>query len=288
MSWHPNDLLTDADLVAYEPTILSQFARLDWQDRRQRVLEDWLWPILRGRGFDPDRFRTRYAPEAAQGYTSSVYTDVLDAVTSPTADDLDLAATLASASDALYVGSARQFKGLSVRMLDSVSSADATLTVQAWADQWVTLAVTDGTQATDGQPFSAGGALTWTLPEEWVTRQINSLGPYYWVRVALSAAPTGAAVTQIGCIRRSVLGAPVTLRTLAYIFREAPTRQDGPWDQKAEWYEEQANFALERAMPLLGGEFDTIVEDDLIDTDEAAQTNEEAAGTDATWGFERR
>lgn len=287
MSWHPNDLLTDTDLVAYESTILTQFARLDWQDRRQRVLEDWLWPILRGRGLDPDKFRTRYQPDAAYGHTSSVYTDVLGALTSTTTDDLDLGTTLAAPTDALYIGGARQFKGLSVRVLDSVSAVPATLTVQAWVDRWVTLSVVDGTQATSGVPFSAGGAITWTVPETWVPRAINASARVYWVRLLLSAAPTSAMVTQIGCIRRSLLGAPVTLRTLAYIFREAPTRQDGPWLQKAEWYEAQADFALERAIPLIGGEFDT-TDDDLIDTTEGAQTLEEAADVEATFGFERR
>ena len=288
MSWHPNDLLTDADLVAYESTILKQFGRVDWQDRRQRVLEDWLWPILRGRGLDPERFRTRYQPSAAYGFTSGVYTDVLGAVTSTTADDLDLGATLASASDALYIGSVKQFKGLSVRLLDSVSAVAATVSVAVWADAWRPLAVTDGTQMTGGVSFSGGGALTWTLPETWVARSLNNSNRYYWARLTMAAAPTSATVSQIGCIRRSVLGGPVTLRTLAYIFREAPTKQDGPWFAKAEWYEAQADFALERALPLVGGEFDTITEDDLIDTDEAAQTPEEAAGDAGVWGFERR
>ena len=59
MSWHPNDLLTDQDLVAYERDILTRFNVTDWQARREKVLEDWLWPQLRANGFAAERFRTR-------------------------------------------------------------------------------------------------------------------------------------------------------------------------------------------------------------------------------------
>lgn len=289
MSWHPNDLLTDDDLLAYEATILTQFGRVDWQDRRQKALEDWLWPILRVRGLDPQRFRTRFAPQAVYGYTSSAYTDVTSYATSTATDDINLATTLAASTDYLYVGAVSPFRGLSVRMLDAVSSVSATATVQVWTDTWQTVPLdADSTQTVSGKPFSGGGALTWTLPSGLVTRSVNSSSAYYWARLSLSAAPTGAKLTQVGCIRRSVLCGPVAMRTLGLIFQEAPTRTDGPWGLKAEWYLSEADRMLERAWSLLGGEFDTVTEDDQVDATEAAQTTAEAMeGTEGGWTFER-
>lgn len=280
------DLFGDADLLAYESTLLDQFDVVNFDAKRVKACEDWLWPIMRSRGFDLARWRIRYQPDAVQGYTSSAYSDLTSATQNDSADDVDLASVLAASGDYLYIGSTEPFRGLSVRMLDSVSSASATLTVQAWCDSWRTLTVTDGTQVTAGKPFSRGGRLTWTVPEDWVGRKVNAIGPYYWVRVNLSAAPTGATVSQIGCLRRSVVCSAVTMRTLASIFREAPISQDGPWLEKATYYANEADMALERAIPLLGGEFDTATEDDVIDADEAAQTADEATNGGA-WGLER-
>lgn len=280
MSWHPADLLTDADLRAYERDILTRFNVTDWAERREKVLEDWLWPQLRSHGFAPERFRTRYTPHVAFGYTSSAYTDILDAVTNTTADDLNLATTLAASSDALVIGSAQQFRGLSIRMLDAVSAVSATMTVELWQDAWRAVAVTDGTQATNGVPFSRGGPVTWRVPADWAVRTLSTnTTPYYYARLRLSAAPTSAKCGQVSVIRRSVLCGPVAYRTLATIFREAPMQQDGPWADKASFYETEAALAFQRALTLVGGEFDaTDPTDDVLDRDDEAQTAEAAGG----------
>lgn len=284
MSWHPNDLLTDADLLAYERDILTRFNVTDWAQRREKVLEDWLWPQLRQAGFPPERFRTRFTPDAAFGYTSSAYTDILSAVTDTTADDLNLATTLASSSDAVVIGSAQQFRGISVRMLDAVTSVASTLTVELWQDAWKQVSVTDGTQATAGKPFSRGGAITWRVPPDWVVRTLSTTStPYYYARLRLSAAPTSAQCGQISVIRRSVLCGPVAYRTLAMIFREAPMAQDGPWQERANFYETEAALAFQRALALVGGEFDAdSPTDDVLDRDDEAQTRE-TAGSPMRW-----
>lgn len=286
MSWHPNDLVTDADLVAYEATVLAQFGVTNWQDKRAKALNDWLWPILDGRGFDPDQFRTRYVADQVWGYTSSVFTDLTAAASNDTADDINLAAVLAASSDYLYIGSARGFRGVSVRMADSVSTAARTLTTQVWADAWQAPAdVADGTALVPGKPFSGGGALTWVNPERVTRRPVNGSGSLYWVRLSLSGAPTSAAVGQIAVIRRSRLRAPVTFRTLSLIFAEAPTSQSGPWREKRDYFEREAEQSLERVMSKIGGEFDTSG-DDVIDATEAQQTAEEVAGG-SLWTVER-
>jgi hypothetical protein len=278
MSWAPNDLVTDADLLGYDERILTQFGQIAWAVRRSKALEDWLWPQLRVAGFDPQRFRTRFVADAVLGYTSAAYTDYTAAAASETASDVPLATVLASGSDALYVGSTAPFRGLSIRMTDSVASASRTLTVAVWADAWHGVAATDGTQATSGIPFSRGGAITWVVPGTLVTRTLNAVGPYYWAKLALSGAPTGAALGQVACIRRSLLCGPAALRTLALIYREAPLAQDGPWEAKAAWAEAEADKALERVLPVLGGEFDTITHDDVLGADEAGQTADAARG----------
>jgi hypothetical protein len=286
MSWQPNDLVTDADLVDYEADVLTNFGKVEWAARRRKALEDWLWPQLRAARFVPERFRTRFQPDKVWRYVSAVYADVTDATKDTTSDDVPLATIFALSTNYLYVGSAQAFRGLSVRVLDSVNAVAATLTVEYWGDEWGVLGVTDGTAKSAGKPFSGGGAITWDLPGDWVVRPVNSSAPLYWVRLKLSAAPTaGTAASQIGCIRRSSLCAPVTFRTLMHIFREAPTAQDGPWREKAEWYEQEANASLERALLILGGEFDTVTPDDVVDETEATQTTAEVTG--GAWTMER-
>ena len=289
MSWHPNDLVSDVDLQAYERTVLSQFGATEWQAKRQKALEDWVFPLLASSGLDPYRLRTRFQPDQVWGFTSSVYTDYTSAAKNQTADDIPLATGLASASDALVIGSPWQFRGVSIRMLDAVSSAASTLTVECWRDTWKAFpaaGVSDVTVQTNGKPFSKGGAIQWTVPEDWVVRPVNNSASLYYVRLKLSAVPTSAAIGQVSVIRRSCLCAAATLRTLAYIFHEAPSQQDGPWTAKAEWYEREAEHAWQRVQPLLGREFDTDTVDDVIDKTEATQTTEEATHGGG-WALER-
>lgn len=279
MSWAPNDLVTDADLAAYEAKILSAFGVSDWAEKRRRAFDDWLGPILRGHGYELARLKTRFEPDAVLGYTASAYTDKTAAARDSTVDDLNLATVFATVgTDALYIGSALPFRGLSVRLLEAVSSVTGALTVSYWNDGWTALAVSDGTAKTTGKTLSGGGSVTWALPSDWVPRKVNDVGPYYWAKVTISATPTGAKAAQVGVIRRSVLCAPATLRTLLLIMREAPTGGGGPWTEKAGWYESEADAALQRALPLLGGEFDTDASDQVSET-EAAQTDSEVAAT---------
>lgn len=282
MSWHPNDLVTDADLLAYERTIVSQFNVTDWQSRRQKALEDWLFPLLEGRGFSPQRLRTRADATAVFSYTSSTFTDRTAA--SITEDGLSLATILAASGDHLYVGSADPFRGLSVRVTDAPSSAASTLTLQVWTDNWIAPEDIRNATVITGKPFARGGAITWTLPEDTVRRSVNSSAPLYWARLALSTAPTGCSIGPMAVIRRSRLCAAVTFRTLALIFREAPAAQEGPWQEKAVWYEAEAERAWLRVADLIGGEFDTD-NSDQISAEEAAQTAAEANG--GGWTLER-
>ncbi len=285
MAWSPNDLVSDVDLVAYERTILTQFGEIDWQAKRQKALEDWLFPLMVSVGLDPYRLRTRYQPDQVWGLTSSAYTDYTEAAQNATSDDIPVASVLASSSDALVIGSTWQFRGVSMRLHEDVSITARTPSVELWRDTWKTVAISDGTQLTAGVPFSKGGAMKWTVPEDWVVRAINDSPALYYARVKLSGAPTGAALGQMSVIRRSSLCAAATLKTLQLIFREAPIQQDGPWERKAEDYGTEAQHAWERSLPMLGREFDTDTVDDVIDKTEATQTTDTASG--GGWSFDR-
>lgn len=284
MSWHLNDLLSDDDLTSYESAILSQFGATDWEARRTKALEDWLFPILKGQGFDPHKLRTRYACDRVFGYTGAVYTDFTSAAKDTTTDDLNLATVFTTVnSDVLYIGSAAPFRGIFLRLLDSASSQTGTMTVQYWSGAWEAVGIADRTTV-NGKTLAAGGSVTWTMPVDWAVRAVNGSDALYWVKVTLSATPTGAKASQIGTIRASALRAPTTFRTLQLIFQEAPTGGDGPWLDKAAFYASEAAAALQRALPIIGGEFDTDASD-LVDDDEA-----ETSTTATTEGFlwERR
>jgi hypothetical protein len=284
VNWSPNDLVSDLDLRDYEAAILDDFGQTHFAPKRQRALEDWLLPILKSQGLDPLKLRTRFQPEKLFSYTSLAYTDRTDAARNATADDLDLAAIFASAgTDCLYLGSTEPFRGAFFRLLDSVSSAASILTVAYWNGSWQPLAITDGTQQISGKTFGQGGSVTWVLPADWVVRPVSTSALLYWVKVSVSATPTSAKAGTISVIRASALRAPATYRTLQLIFQEAPTSLDGPWLEKAAFYKAEADAALQRALAICGGEFDTDDSDD-VDADEAAQTVEEAGGG---WTLER-
>ena len=285
MSWHPNDLLTDADLVDYEAGILAHFGQTSWQAKRTKALEDWLFPILKGRGFDPYRLRTRLDCTRVWQYTGAAYTDVTAVVTDTTEDDLNLATVFTTAgTDALYIGSTIPFRGVFVRMQDAVSSAAGVLSVAYWNGHWESLAVADSTTQTAGKTFSAGGSVTWLLPADWMTRIVNGSTRLYWAKVTVSATPTAAKASQLAVIRASALRAPATYRTLQLIMAEAPTSSEGPWGEKAAFYREEADAALQRALLIIGGEFDTDASDQVSET-EQAQTPEEVGG--GPWVLER-
>lgn len=285
MSFVVNDLVTDEDLLDYEPEILSSFGAPTWQSKRTKALEDWLFPALKRRGFNPYRLRTRYEPESVLAYTGLTYTDKTAAAKDTTGDDLNLATIFATAgSDCLFIGSDQPFRGVFLRMLDTVSSSASVLSVAYFNGTWENLLVDDSTTQVAGKTFSGGGAVTWLKPTDWMVRAVNGSEALYWVKVTVSATPTSAKAGQLSVIVGSSLRVPLTLRTLELIFRAAPTSGSGPWREKAEFYKEEAAEALQVALQICGGEFDSD-ESDIISTTEQEQTAEQVSG--GGWSLER-
>jgi hypothetical protein len=273
VSWQLNDLLSDEDLQAYEANILN-FGRTTWQTLRTKALEDWLFPMLTARGYDPYKLRTRYEPDQVWGFTGAAYTDRTGASKDTTTEDINLATVFTTAgTDALYIGSEKPFRGVFFRLLDNPSSASGLMTVRYWSGSWEAAQLTDHT-IVNGKTLGAGGSVTWPLPVDWATRKVNASDALYWVKVTVSATPTGAVASQIGTIRSSSLRAPTTFRTLQLIFQEAPTGADGPWRDKALFYKDEAESALQRALNACAGEFDTD-DSDLLSETETEQTAEE-------------
>jgi hypothetical protein len=272
--WHPNDLVTDADLVSYEPKVLTQFGQTDWKALRQKALDDFIFPLMENRGFPPDRFRTRAEPDKVWSFSSPTYTDENSAA--GTSDGLNLASLLSTSAKYLYIGAKTPFRGLSIRMLDAVNSAAVTLSVDVWADRWVTATVTDGTLV-GSKPLARGGAITWAPIDGVVKRKVNASDSMYWARLSCSAAPTGASAGPISVIRRSRLCAAAAFRTLELLFRHAVTGQDGPWERLEEKYRDEAEKAWLRVADQIGPEFDTD-NDDRIDGPENTQTAASVTG----------
>lgn len=273
MSWHPADLVTDADLLAYETTILTQFNKVDWAQRRAKAIEDWLFPLVEARGFDPQRFRTRHQPTSVLGYTSSAFTDRTSAAN--TSDGVNLATVLAGGSDALYIGFARPFRGVLLAMHELVNSTvDAALSAAVWTGVWTNVRVADDTKI-GLKGCARGGSLTWELPPGLIRRQLNNSDALYWVKLTAASVLTGASAGPLTVIQRSRLAAAVTFRTLELIFTEAQTDQEGPWRDKVEKYGKEATDAFDRVVNAIGPEFDSD-DDDAIDGDEETQTAESA------------
>lgn len=105
--------------------------------------------------------------------------------------------TLAN-GDALWVGSHVPFRGLSVDV-DATNGTASVLSGTYWNGSALTnISLSDGT-ANAGATFGQDGAITWTVPTDWVKAPLTTLGSpgaavpasgnaLYWVRLVVSAA----------------------------------------------------------------------------------------------------
>ena len=112
--------------------------------------------------------------------------------------------------DALLVGRLKQFSSISF-LIDTPGVGDAVEAETIWeyskgSDSWGTLAdVVDGTTALTA---AAGEkVLSFTIPVDWATDTVNSLGPFYWIRLRSTALivynSTTPTFTQIGNVNNS-------------------------------------------------------------------------------------
>lgn len=134
---------------------------------------------------------------AAQSDDGGVFTNETTDANSVGLADVTLTPAVPVAADAFYVAATAPFD----RARFSISTAGANYT-GVWeyhnGSAWVSLAnVTDKTNV-----FKIAGAaldVTWDMPSDWRAITVNSVGPYFYIRlrVATVAGPTGATGSQI-------------------------------------------------------------------------------------------
>lgn len=112
---------------------------------------------------------------------------------------------LAAAQDALYVAYTAPFSGLKVTYSTAGDESATTLWEYYNGTTWVNLATSDfllDSSANSGAFKVAASTkfITWRPPSAWAKTTVNSAGPYYWVRVRVSAftsLTTAPALDQI-------------------------------------------------------------------------------------------
>lgn len=107
----------------------------------------------------------------------------------------------AAALDFLYIGGTRQFRGVSVDV-QSTNSTASVLTVKAWdGAAWTDVTATDNT-ASGGASLAVDGTIVWTVPTVWPAASLNAISgvllttndgaipyagiPLYWTRFEFS------------------------------------------------------------------------------------------------------
>jgi hypothetical protein len=282
----PADLVTDEDLTALDGRVDDDFGATSdlLSEKRAIAVQDWLSPRLEAAGYQPWRHLTRRAPEVARQYTGAAYTDVADAVSNQTLDDLALETVfVAPATDCLYIGSREPFRGLWVEMVSTVNANTAVSSLTYWNGQrWQGLSrYSDGT-VTTGKAFAGGGRLTFTRPDDWTRRAIDDEVAYY-VRLQVNSPLSAATkVSQLLPIVRSRLTHPAALYALSLVYREGQVGSRGAWEEKAAAYADLADQALQVALPLCADEFD-------VDDDQAVSRAEASSvtGYGDFWTLER-
>ncbi len=108
------------------------------------------------------------------------------------ADDVSIFTASAQVNDAFYFGGIDEFE----EILANVSSAGSGYTAawEYWNGAWVSLTVdSDGTN-----DFTTSGwnTVEFSAPSDWATTTINSQGPFYYVRLRITAIGTNAASAE--------------------------------------------------------------------------------------------
>jgi hypothetical protein len=276
-----DDLLTDADLEALDKDVFSNFgeqAAAGLADKRRVAVQDFVQTRLEKEGYLPIFHLSRRAPDKVYQYTGAVFTDRSAAMSDKTADDLDAADVFVTpASDAIYVGLDRPFKGLWVGMLDAVNATASILDVEYWdGGQWKDVeSLVDETQIADLKSLSGGGGLRWVMPANW--RKRTGIGGEtvewrYWVKVKMSATPSaGSTLTHLLPILRSRLTRPAAYHALGLLYLENwGVSSTTEWREKGEKYLKMAEDELMQILPLVKDEFD-VDESQAIEPEEPGQ-----------------
>lgn len=227
MGWSALTLVTDADLGALEPEATNGAWRsTSWPNQRTEAKRDikiWLETDYARIPNVADKVRDTYVADAVYAYTAGGYRDWTASAEDITEDDINLSTIFATpASDRLYIGSAGEFDGVSLRLLSGLNAATSALSVQYYGPSgWTDLSATDGTSLS-GAAFAQSGRITWSVPTNWQRRVLNNSGnAYYWISIAVSATLTsGTATGQVLVIKApDGLKRVAAFRALGYIYK---------------------------------------------------------------------
>ena len=119
--------------------------------------------------------------------SGSTYTDLTANTTDrDSATTGSISAILSTAF--IYISSNYRFRGFYCNMSSSVNANAATLTIGYWnGTAWGAVAGgSDGT-ASGGATFAVDGEVSWTLPSDEVTTDVNGVLGAYWIRLSVSA-----------------------------------------------------------------------------------------------------
>lgn len=113
-------------------------------------------------------------------YIGTTYTDVTSSLA-----DRDTATTVSmnswATSSILYLGCDEAFRGIYVDV-GNTNTENANIDAEYWnGSAWTDLTETDGTNAGAGS-LAQDGAITWTVPTDWVATTVNSSASMFWVR----------------------------------------------------------------------------------------------------------
>jgi len=110
-------------------------------------------------------------------------------------------------NDAYYFGHTEQFARFKINVTTVLTQSSApTFAVEYYNGAWV--AVSGLVDGTNGYETSGENIISFTLPGDWTTVTVNSQGPFYYVRIRLTATGT---ITQVP------IGQTATLDVTRYI-----------------------------------------------------------------------
>ena len=138
------------------------------------------------------------APRAVQYATAAgVFTNVTRAAGNSTANDFLVMPAVEATGDYCVYGHNEPFSSLKLNI--GTAGTVGTVTWEYWNGAWT--ALTDVTDGTNSYKNSGTASVTYTIPDDWATTTLNSLGPHYYIRSKVTATytvnPNG---TQSWCV----------------------------------------------------------------------------------------
>ncbi len=132
--------------------------------------------------------------------STSVFTDITNAMRNPSDPEVKLFEDTTNENDALYIGGNELFDYLNMHLIQAGVVATDNLVWEYYsADGWQSLAVTDGTDpggATPG-PLQQSGTVSWTIPNDIVATTINNFQKL-WIRLRVTAGGVTFATIPTG------------------------------------------------------------------------------------------